>query len=249
MSAILKKVYSIYALVLFAALLFIALLPYILTKIFLPYNKQIKGVYVINSIVMHIWAPMTGFRFEIQGDNLFDKDESYVVAVNHYSLVDMLALAYGLGVSGKPLIKRELLKIPILGWIFAMASIPVDRRNKDSRRRSFENMVSEMNLGISILIFPEGTRNRTGKPLGDFKDGAFRLAVESGKPILPVVLLGHKDLSHPDHLLLRPGKVILQYLEPIHPEEQGSDIGRILKVCHDRMQEVIIQNDAYYQTN
>lgn len=118
-----------------------------------------------------------------------DVSHGYVIISNHESHADSVLIAH-LGFSARWLAKRELLKIPFLGWMMRMAGdIPVDRGNKDSGAQAIANMAQHIRDGGSVVLFPEGTRSTTGS-LGPFKDGAFKLAIETQAPILPMVLTG-----------------------------------------------------------
>lgn len=244
----LKKTYSAYALTLFALLIAGALLPYLAVRLLVPYRKKIRWIYRINAVVMHLWSPLTGMRFESVHADSVRKPGPFIAIGNHYSLLDMFACAHSLAIPGKPLVKRELLGVPILGWLFRMAAIPVDRGDAACRRASLERMEAELKQGVSLLIFPEGTRNRSEDPLGPFRDGAFRLSAATNTPVVPVLLLGARSLSHTDKLVFRPGKIVLHYLDPMHPADYGNDAGRLKQACYTAMETGLRQWDPYYQT-
>ena len=84
----------------------------------------------------------------------------------------------------RPLGKKELLNIPVFGWILRSVAVLVDRSNPESRRKSVERLNKIFKRGISVIIFPEGTTNKTDKPLTPFYDGAFRIAIENQGPYL-----------------------------------------------------------------
>ena len=105
----------------------------------------------------------------------------------------------------RPLAKKELLKIPVFGWIANAASIIVDRSSPDSRKRSIDKLKNFLRKGISILIFAEGTQNRTKEILQPFHDGAFRIAIDTQEPIIPIVVLGAGRLMPPGTINLKPG--------------------------------------------
>ena len=107
----------------------------------------------------------------------------------------------------RPLAKKELLKIPVFGWIAQSAAIIVDRSSGESRKKSMDKLKRIKLEGLSILIFAEGTQNRTKEALQPFKDGAFRIAIDTQEPILPMVVVGAGPLMPPGTLQLKPGKV------------------------------------------
>ncbi|HPN20141.1 MAG TPA: lysophospholipid acyltransferase family protein, partial [Chitinophagales bacterium] len=183
----LKFVYSIWTVVSFLLLTIPMMIGYLLLKL-IPYQKQINGVYVINRTAIFIWSIMVGMRYKIRGLENIDKQQTYVVVINHINAADMMATAYGQRVNAKPLVKRELTLVPGLGQLFTLMCLPVDRSSREARNASKVRMLNELKQGISVLIFPEGTRNRTKEPLLPFFDGAFELAIDAQVPILPVVL-------------------------------------------------------------
>jgi 1-acyl-sn-glycerol-3-phosphate acyltransferase len=107
----------------------------------------------------------------------------------------------------RPLAKKELKKIPIFGWIAQAATIIVDRSSPESRKKSIDKLKAALKHGISILIFAEGTQNRTKEILQPFHDGAFRIAVDTQQPILPMVVIGAGKLMPPGTVNLKPGKI------------------------------------------
>jgi len=100
------------------------------------------------------------------------------------------------------------LKIPVFGWIAQHAAVIVDRSSGESRKKSMAKLRKILeDEGLSILIFAEGTQNRTKEVLQPFKDGAFRIAIDTQEPILPMVVVGAGPLMPPGTLRIKPGKV------------------------------------------
>ena len=93
--------------------------------------------------------------------------------------------------------------------------VMVDRSSNESRIKSMERMKEVLKRGISILIFPEGTQNRSGKPLQPFYDGAFRIAIETQRPLLPMVIIGAGKLMPPRKAFVKPGKINIKILPEI----------------------------------
>ncbi|MCP4125045.1 MAG: 1-acyl-sn-glycerol-3-phosphate acyltransferase [Bacteroidetes bacterium] len=243
-----KKIYTAYALVLFALILTIALIPYGFVRMLSPYHLKIRHIYAINAVIMRIWSPLTGFKCKVANESLVEKKRTYIVISNHYSMFDMLAIAHSLSIPGKSLVKRELLKIPIFGWLLSAAAISVKRSDKESRKRTMLLMEEDLGKGISLLIFPEGTRNKSGEALSDFKAGAFKLAALTGTPILPIVTLNTRDKSHPVSLAFEPAQITLQYLEPIDPAVYANDPEKMKNICYKNMEAAILQNDPHFKT-
>ncbi len=112
-----------------------------------------------------------------------------------------------IGMEFRPMAKKELLKIPVFGWIARGACVIVDRSSSESKKKSLEKLKETLEQGISILLFAEGTQNRSKEPLQPFKDGAFRIAIDTQKPILPMVVVGAGRLMPPGTIEMRPGLV------------------------------------------
>jgi 1-acyl-sn-glycerol-3-phosphate acyltransferase len=148
-------------------------------------------------VLARIWAKFalfgTGFYYKIDREQKFEANKSYMLIANHTSMTDIMLM---LAVSDQPIVfvgKIELAKIPLFGFFYKRSCILVDRSNSRSRMEVFDLAQKRLKLGLSICIFPEG-----GVPtdesivLADFKDGAFRLAIEHQIPIVPITFPDNK---------------------------------------------------------
>ena len=204
------------------------------------------SIFYINRVWFKIWSILTGIWMKIEGHDYIDKEESYVIILTHNNLLDIPAAASCILHPFKPLVKKELMKIPLMGQLLSLTSIPVSRKSKESRKASFELMVAHINSGISVLIFPEGTRNRTDKPLKDFYDGGFKLAVRTQKPILPVVILGHRELQPVDSFRAKPGTLTFKIMEPISTVGMSAgDADTLKENVHKLMLNTLLTEDPY----
>lgn len=156
-----------------------------------------------------IFSWLTFIRYEFYGRENFGKGQSYIYVSNHTSFLDLPGLTLLIGKEYRPLAKKELLKIPVFGWIARGAAVIVDRSNGQSRKESLDRLKKTLAHGISILLFAEGTQNRTRELLQPFKDGAFRLAIDTQQSILPMVIIGGGKLMPPGTIDLKPGKIII----------------------------------------
>lgn len=148
-------------------------------------------------IMARLWAKIIlfgmGFYYKIEREQKLQKGKSYMLVANHTSMTDIMLM---LVVSKNPFVfvgKKELVKIPIFGFFYKRTCILVDRENSKSRFEVFKRAQHRLNQGLSICIFPEG-----GVPedeniiLDEFKDGAFRLAIEHQIPIVPMTFADNK---------------------------------------------------------
>ncbi|HRH57284.1 MAG TPA: lysophospholipid acyltransferase family protein [Chitinophagales bacterium] len=247
MLKVLKFFYSIWTVVSFMLLTIPMAIGYLLLKL-VPYTKQIHGVYIINRIAIFLWSVVVGMRYKIKGLENIDKEQTYVVVVNHVNAADMMATAYGQRVPAKPLVKRELTLIPGLGQLFSLMCLPVDRSSKEARHASKVRMLSELKQGISVLIFPEGTRNRTKNPLIPFFDGAFELAIDAQVPVLPVVLSNIRHINKVDTLLVQPGTMEITHLPPVNTKGMLPEQLEALKqTVYSKMESFLLENDSYFR--
>jgi 1-acyl-sn-glycerol-3-phosphate acyltransferase len=207
---------------------FITLVPlfliYILIWIFtVPFDKKrlLCHLYVSAWAGLYIrinpwWKVTIENRFRIV------PHQAFIILSNHQSLLDVLVF-YQLRYPFRWIAKQEHLRIPILGWVLYLnGDIPVIRGNSLSADKMVERAVQSLKEGISILIFPEGTRSFDGT-VGAFKEGAFRIALEAKVPLLPVVIDGAYD-ALPKHAFLFGGKkhIMIRILEVIKPEDYDS---------------------------
>ena len=129
------------------------------------------------------------WKVEIIGINNIDKKRPYIIIANHQSLADIV-LAYQIKMQFKWVAKESLFKIPFVGWSMALAKhIKLQRGNLGSIKKIYRESSHWLRSGISILFFPEGTRSETTE-MGDFRNGAFKLAIKERVPILPILFEG-----------------------------------------------------------
>jgi 1-acyl-sn-glycerol-3-phosphate acyltransferase len=147
-----------------------------------------------------------------------------VYAANHASALDIpLVFAY-LPADFRVLHKRSLYLVPIIGWyLYLGGHIGVDRSNPFRARRSLSRAVARIRGGTSVLVFPEGTRNREGAGVAAFKRGSFVLALEAGVPVVPVSLRGVKAIVPHGLLRLRPGPVHVVLHDAVPTDGLGAE--------------------------
>ncbi len=154
-----------------------------------------------------VFSQLTFIRYKFYGKENFRNGQSYIYVSNHTSFLDIPGLCMLIGKEFRPMAKKELLKIPVFGWIARGACVIVDRSSSESKKKSLEKLKETLEHGISILLFAEGTQNRSKETLQPFKDGAFRIAIDTQKPILPIVVVGAGPLMPPGTIEMRPGLI------------------------------------------
>ena len=202
---VLRLLYKIWVGIVFTVFMII-LLPGIVLPFFFGERAGSVG-YAFLWLWSWIFSQLTFIHYRFYGKENFRKGKSYIYVSNHTSFLDIPGVTMLLPGQFRPLAKKELLKIPIFGWIAKSAAIIVDRSNAESRKKSLDHLKAVLKAGISILIFVEGTQNRTDKILQPFHDGAFRVAVDTQQPLLPIVVIGAGKLMPPGTISLKPGLI------------------------------------------
>lgn len=154
-------------------------------------------------------------RVEVHHEGGIDPAASYVFLANHQSLFDIPVLLATVPGQVRMMAKRSLFRIPVFGWALAAGGfIPIDRGDRSTARQSFASAIDHIRGGISILLFPEGTRS-TVDTLLPFERGGFLLALKSGLPIVPVGIRGTRAIQRRGVWTIQPGKVVVTYGAPI----------------------------------
>jgi 1-acyl-sn-glycerol-3-phosphate acyltransferase len=154
-------------------------------------------------------------RVEVRGREHADRHRSYVLMSNHQSHFDVLAFYGHWGRQFRWVIKKSLRNVPGLGWYCAAGGhIFIDRSSREAAIRSLRSARPLLKGGISVMIFPEGTRSRDGR-LGPFKKGGFMIALDLGLPILPITITGSRHVLPARSWLPLPGRITITVHEPI----------------------------------
>jgi 1-acyl-sn-glycerol-3-phosphate acyltransferase len=197
--------------------------------------------------LMRLMRPPLGIRTRVVGrDNLVARRPCIYLA-NHQSAYDVPVFAELYPPDTVVIGKKELSRIPFFGWVFrATGNILIDRKNNPSavgRLREAEEAIRER--GVSVWIFPEGTRGREPGRLLPFKKGAFYMAVAAGVPVVPVVLEPLQPWFDPSRRHLRPGELEVRVLEPVDPVGSGeAAVAALIATVHARMQETLSEMRA-----
>lgn len=227
------RILAFWALFVFASTMFLFIWFY-LACFFLKEPNKTKWHRTISRIWMGLFLTLSGLRFSVTGKHHFNKIGPAIVICNHNSLIDVPLSTPFLPRANKTIAKKSFIYVPIFGWIYQFGSVIVDRKNDHSRKTSFDNMKRVLDSGLDMLIYPEGTRNKTSEPLKSFYDGAFKLAVDTQKPIIPVVILNTKKIlpAYPI-MCFKPGKIRMDILAPIN--SQGHTVQSLKQLAFDTM--------------
>jgi len=169
---------------------------------------------------------VSGVRMRVLHGERLPSEGSYVVAANHESFADIAVLLAILPLRVRFLAKRSIFRVPVLGWSIAAAGfIPVDRGDRSGSAATVDSALERLRRGLSLVIFPEETRTRSGE-LSAFKQGAALLALRAKLPILPVGLAGTRRVLPRGALLMTAGPVAICPGEPIAVEGGASAADR-----------------------
>ncbi|MCK5542538.1 MAG: 1-acyl-sn-glycerol-3-phosphate acyltransferase [Desulfobacterales bacterium] len=181
------------------------------------------------------WAKTACFlvplNVKILGEENFSTKKSYIVVANHQSLTDIIILQAYVKLTIKWVIKKELESIPLFGFACKkLGCIYVDRFNHAFALASMRRAQNNLSKHSSVLFFPEGTRTRDGKLL-DFKKGAFRFAMATGIPILPVTIKDSIKILPVDSLDVSPGTATVTIHPPINIKNKSlEDLDQIISL-------------------
>jgi 1-acyl-sn-glycerol-3-phosphate acyltransferase len=191
-----------------------------------------------------VFSMLTFIRYDIIGRENIEKNKAYIYVSNHTSFLDLPGIAMTIRGQFRPLAKKELLKLPVFGWITRATCIVVDRSNHDSRKESLNHLVKILHLGINILIFPEGTQNRTNEALQPFKDGAFRIAVDSQEPLIPMIVYGAGKLMPPGTIQLKPGRIKIIVGKEIPYDASSTTVAELKQRTYKIMMDMIKEHQS-----
>ena len=156
-----------------------------------------------------------GVRVVAEGLEHVDRTQPYVVMSNHQSVLDIGALVSTLPINWRFVAKRELTWVPFFGWALGLSDqIVIDRADRAKSVRSLQRAAERVRNGISVIVFPEGTRSPTGR-MREFKSGGFHLAIEAQVPILPATISGSFHLIPKRSLKVHSGTIKVVYGAPI----------------------------------
>ena len=182
--------------------------------LFNPYSRFVNGV-------IRNWAKSiikaSGIKVEVEGLDRFDHNQPYIVMSNHQGNFDILVLGQYLPLTARFVAKKELFRIPLFAQGMKLAGmISIDRGNSAKARAALQKTIDVLKGGVSLIIFPEGTRSKDGQ-IHRFKKGGFILALETGIPILPVSISGSRHIMEKNSIRLRKGRIKIVFDQPIDP--------------------------------
>lgn len=245
MVKIFRSLWAVYGVLLFLLMMLLSI-PYILfNMLVVPGKKALRrNIWFLHHPFTKVFFTLTGVRIKVHGQEHIDPTQSYVIVCNHQTAVDFIANGSAFPGIFRFLAKQELQKIPIFGFVVKKMCLTVDRKNAMSRARSVVNLKKELEEGVSVLIYPEGSRNKTNEALGPFYDGAFRIAIQTKAPVLPMTILNVESVCRPGEMDYCPGVLHIRYEAPITTDQlKGEDVDTL----KDTVRNLLIQRIEEYK--
>ncbi|MDO4521630.1 MAG: lysophospholipid acyltransferase family protein [Eubacteriales bacterium] len=194
---------------------------------FHPYARDISSLRIIQAVFRFIlWE--TGAKIEVIGFENVPKDQTVLYVGNHRSYFDIL-LTYCRcpGLTGY-VAKDSMEKIPLLSiWMKRLYCLFLNRQDIRQGLKTILTGIEQMKNGISMCIFPEGTRNK-GTEMMPFKEGSLKMAEKTGYPIIPIAITNSAGIFENQYPKIRPAHVILEYGKPIYPKELSREDKKFL---------------------
>lgn len=174
-------------------------------------------------------------KVEVKGRENIKDDESYIFVANHQGAFDIFLIYGYLNHNFKWVLKHTLRKVPMVGKACEAAKhIFVDRTNPKGIKRTIEEAKKTLQGGMSVVVFPEGTRSDNGK-MKKFKKGAFQLAVDLNMPVVPMTINGSYDILPKSSFFINPGKLTLTIHKPIMPPTEGYDMDALVEESYQKV--------------
>ncbi len=241
-----RMLYSVNAVITF-------FLFYPLFYVFLLKEKWFPLAYKLFNVWGHFLLVPVGLFYRIERKPKLDKNRAYVFCPNHTSYIDIMLIYILIPVYFHTMGKAELLKVPLFKKFFERMNIPVNRKSVLDSHRAFMRAGSDIDKGISITLFPEGTIHHNGPIVGRFKNGPFKLAIEKQIPIVPITFLTNWKLF-PDSTKFRmghPGIARIIMHDPIETTGMtDADLENLKQKVHDIIAEPLKKRfPEYYNSS
>jgi 1-acyl-sn-glycerol-3-phosphate acyltransferase len=177
--------------------------------------KDTRLIYVLSRFCIRTAGYACGIRVTIEGREKVTAGKTYLFLSNHQGNFDGPVLTHAIPRNWKALIKKEMMQLPFLSLVLKQAQfVPIERLNPKQARMGIEHGARLLAEGNSFLAFPEGTRSRDGR-LGEFKKGAFIMAIKAQVPIMPITITGSAAIQPPGSYAIRSGRIHVIFHDPI----------------------------------
>jgi 1-acyl-sn-glycerol-3-phosphate acyltransferase len=212
------RIWALWAIIVFVATMLIFYIPFLLFVYTQKEPLRTHRFILYSRTWMTVFLNLIGCPLKKNGLKNFKKDQSYIVLCNHNSFMDVPVSSPAIPGGNKTIAKIEMAKIPVFNLIYKSGSVLVDRKSEKSRKDSYNKMKRVLEMGLHMCIYPEGTRNKSNEPLKAFHSGAFKLCIETGKPIIPSLIFNtRKVLPATKTFYCMPHSLRMDFLPPVSP--------------------------------
>ncbi len=181
-------------------------------------SRDTHLIYDLSRFCIRVAGFMCSVKVKIHGKEKILPGQTYVFLSNHQGNLDAPVLAHAIPRDWRALIKKEVMRLPVLSLVLRQVRmVPIDRSDPVRARNSIDSGVRLLSEGYSFIAFPEGTRSRNGC-LGQFKKGAFIMALRARVPIVPVSIMNSAGIQPPGQYAIHPGVVEVVFHDPIPTE-------------------------------
>jgi len=213
-------IWAVYGLLVFFLLVLLFFPFYAVVLGLLPRRFSRVVIRFNHHVFPYLFFPLVGIRLKVHNRKILGRHQQYIIISNHRTAIDFVANPVAFPGLYLFLAKKELTRVPLLGFLVKRLCVLVDRKDPASAARSLEWLAKAFDEGYSVFIYPEGTRNRTGQPLGPFYSGAFRLSRDMDRPIAVLTLCNvHRRSATAQSLDLWPGTLHLRWSGILYPAE------------------------------
>jgi 1-acyl-sn-glycerol-3-phosphate acyltransferase len=236
----LTLIYGIYTLIICTVMLVVSAVAFVVT---VPFDKGRRVVHELSRalVYMFIMVPPTWKR-RVEGLENIEKDKPYVIVINHQSMVDIMML-YLVPMIFLWVSKREVYRIPFIGrFLMLHGDIAIDRKQgSKAMRKVMEQGKMWLGRGVSVAMFPEGTRSKDGE-IHRFKAGAFALAKDAGVAILPVIMDGSATMMKPSKMINWRNEFVIRVLPPVTAERvAATEQNELMEQVRETMVEALAE--------
>ncbi len=215
-SAFCKRIWFVWCALMFLFTALLALVAYLFIFNLFGYEKAYRYSFFVTKFWGKALTALMGIKMRVEGAEKLDPKQSYIIISNHQSATDIPLCMAACPLPFSFLAKIEADKIPVVGYLARNMHIYVDRKSEESRQESYLRLQKHVLGGKSIHIYPEGSRNKSSELLTRFYDGAFRLAIETQKPIALLTLIdADKTINPRESFKASPAFVYCLWSEPI----------------------------------
>ena len=242
-SLIVKSIITLNLVMVWGSVFIIIITPisFVIAVLASVFVRRGNGVHWVARHYSKIIIRISFSSVQVEGLENLTPGEHYIFAANHNSIFDILVLTAFLPVQFRWLAKDNLFAMPIYGWSMSMAGyIPINRSNPREGVRSLQEAAEKISRGVSVVIFPEGTRSKDGL-IQDFKRGGFTLATKAGLPIIPISISGTHQVMPTKTFRVTPGPIKLVIGQPI--PVRGKDRAEQLRLMEEVRKEILANFD------